>query len=142
MKKAAIILSIFAITVIDVLAQGQGMGVRQKQQGSKIRFDSLPPEKIAERMTERLATDLILSEEQRKKIYEINLKTAIEQKALRDAIQQQQLLYQERMKANQEARFNAVEKLLTPEQSALWKQKREAHQQMMKERKEQSEKNE
>jgi hypothetical protein len=137
MKKTAFILALFAISIMQASAQGYGMGAQQKDRGWKAKIDSLSPEKMAEKMTEKMATDLSLSEEQRKKVYEINLKTATEQKALRDAMLEQQQQYRAKMKANQDARLNAIEKVLTDEQNTLWKQNREAHQQQIQNRKEQ-----
>jgi low affinity Fe/Cu permease len=137
MKQVAFILTLFAVTIIQASAQGYGMGAQQRKQDWKAKLDSLSPEKIAWKMTEKMSADLSLSEEQKKKVYEINLKTASEQKALRDAMQKQQEQHKEKMKAHQDARIFDIEKVLTPEQKELWKKNRDAHHQQMQERKEQ-----
>lgn len=77
----------------------------------------ITPEKIAERMTERMAKELDLSDEQRKEVYALHLenarKRADEMKAQR-----------EKIKAEQKAQQEKLEAILSPEQKAQWEAKK------------------
>lgn len=77
----------------------------------------MTPEKIAERMTERMAKELDLSEEQKKEVYALHLanatKRADEMKAHRKKIREAQKAQQEQLEA-----------ILSPEQKAEWEAKK------------------
>jgi protein CpxP len=77
----------------------------------------ITPEKIAERMTERMAKELDLSDEQRREVYALHLenarKRADEMKAQR-----------EKIKAEQKAQQEKLEAILSPEQKAQWEAKK------------------
>ena len=99
------------IAVISFIGFGAEAQQEQKKRGP------MTPEKVAERMTERMAKELDLSEEQKKEIYGLHLenatKRAEEMKAQR-----------ERMKADQKAQQEKLEAILSPEQKARWEAKK------------------
>src|SRR5690554_6920979 len=106
MKKLLLIIA--AVSFISLGAEAQ--------QERKIR-ERMTPEKVAEKMTERMTKELGLSEEQKKEVYVLHLestsKRAEEMKAQR-----------EKMKANHKAQQEKFEAILSPEQKAAWEAKR------------------
>ena len=102
---------LWMIAVISFIGFGAEAQQEQKKRGP------MTPEKVAERMTERMAKELDLSEEQKKEIYGLHLenatKRAEEMKAQR-----------ERMKADQKAQQEKLEAILSPEQKARWEAKK------------------
>ena len=88
----------------------------EAQQEQKKR-EPITPEKIAERMTERMAKELDLSEEQKKEVYALHLENAIkrahEMKAHREKTMEAQKAQQEQLEA-----------ILSPEQKAKWEAKK------------------
>ena len=88
----------------------------EAQQEQKKR-EPITPEKMAERMTERMAKELDLSEEQKKEVFALHLenatKRAKEMKAHREKIRQEQKAQQEKLEA-----------ILSPEQKEQWDAKK------------------
>lgn len=138
MKKISIIIALFVgASLVSLAQQGPGFGPQGRKQHWQGKIDSLSPEKIAEIMTDRMAKDLSLTDEQKAKVYEINLKRAKEMKSLRSEIVQQRQKYRSQIKANNQERLGEIEKVLTPEQNSKWKQQREEHSKLWRERREQ-----
>src|SRR5690554_3210321 len=106
MKKLLLIIA--AVSFLNLSAEAQ--------QERKTR-DRATPEKVAEKMTERMSNELGLSEEQKKEVYAVHLesasKRAEEMKAQR-----------EKMKANQKAKQEKLEAILSPEQKTAWEGKK------------------
>lgn len=103
--------ALWIIAVISFISFGAEAQQEQKKR------EPMTPEKVAERMTERMARELDLSEEQKKEVYALHLenatKRAEEMKAQR-----------ERMKADQKAQQEKLEAILSPEQKAQWEAKK------------------
>ncbi|HLT08274.1 MAG TPA: hypothetical protein VK014_12160 [Cyclobacteriaceae bacterium] len=79
--------------------------------------EPITPEKIAERMTERMAKELDLSDEQRKEVYAMHLENATKRA---DEMKAQRA----KMKAEQKAQQEKLEAILSPEQKAQWEAKK------------------
>jgi len=115
MKKLLMVAAIFAMTFAGAFAQrGQG-GSRGGQQK-----ESMTPVQRAERMTIKLTEELGLSEDQKQKIYQINLENAEKRQAQRDAIQEEQKLKRTEMKAQNRVQNERIEAILTSEQKTRW----------------------
>ena len=106
MKKLLLIIAAFCFLNLSAEAQ----------QERKTR-ERMTPEKVAERLTERMTKELDLSEEQKKEVYALHLesasKRAEEMKAQR-----------EKMRANRIAQQEKFEAILNPEQKAAWEAKK------------------
>ncbi len=125
MKKIGLTLGLFMMIALSVMAQRRG-GERPNA------------EERAQRMTERMAEELGLDEEQKAKILAINLEAAQARdaqmeaaKEAREAMKKQRESMREEMKA-QDERIKAV---LTEEQAAKWEEtKREKREDLEKRR--------
>lgn len=106
MKKLWLVVALFSFVILR--SEAQKGDTAQVKAG---------PEKIAERMTARMAETLDLSEEQRKEVYAIQLERATERiqemKARRD-----------KMKTRHQEEQKKLEAILTPEQKAKWEARR------------------
>ncbi len=87
-------------------------------QAQKGQFCQIDPEKRAERMTQHMADELSLSEEQTAKVLAINLKFAKEHKALRANAQEGERPNRAEMENLREAHTAEIKPLLTEEQFA------------------------
>ena len=76
----------------------------------------LSPEEKALLITNKMKEDQLISDAQFDRIYEINLKTAEEKKAKREAFKAQREAFQKELKTVEEKRWKAYEDVLTPEQ--------------------------
>lgn len=103
--------ALWIIAVISFI--GFGAEAQQEQKNR----EPMTPEKVAERMTEKMAKELALSEEQKKEVYALHLenatKRADEMKAHREKVRQEQKAQQEKLEA-----------ILSPAQKAQWEAKR------------------
>src|SRR5690554_824797 len=106
MKKLLLIIA--ALSFLNLSAEAQ--------QERKTR-EKMTPEKVAEKITDRMTKELDLSEEQKKEVYALHLesesKRAEEVKAQR-----------EKMIANQKAQQEKLEAILSPEQKTAWEGKK------------------
>lgn len=117
MKKILMIAVIFSLSLA---AYGQRGGV-QKEMSS--------PEERAERMTNRMEEQLGLSEDQKQKIYQINLQNAqsrdVEMENRRDEAKQRRENRQHQMQEQNKE----IETILTPEQVEKWGEIRDSNRQ-------------
>lgn len=129
MKKVIVLaaFAMFAGFAASAQQQVQQTAPAQKVERAQINRD---PAKIAEMRTERLAKEVKLTDEQKKQVYDVYLKSAASRPAYtadaRDKMQQ--------MHAEEEANIN---KILTPEQANQYKDlqsKREAQRKEMMEK--------
>jgi Spy/CpxP family protein refolding chaperone len=117
MKKLLIIAAIFTMTFAGAFAQrGQG-GPRGGQQK-----ESMTPEQRAERMTNKMTEELGLSEDQKQKIYQINLENAEKRQVQREAMVEERKAKREEMQAQTKAQNEQIEAILTPEQKTKWEE--------------------
>jgi|SRR5690554_4507953 len=106
MKKLLLIIAAFCFLNLSAEAQ----------QERKTR-ERMTPEKVAERLTERMTKELDLSEEQKKEVYALHLENASKRT-------QEMKEKREKMKANHIAQQEKFEAILSPEQKAAWEAKR------------------
>ena len=106
MKKLLLIFTFFSFLAINAEAQKEGRS-RMK----------MTPEKIAERLTERMAGELNLSDDQKEKIYSVQLERAT--KNLEEIEAQREKRKTAHLQAQKE-----LETILTPEQISEWEAKK------------------
>lgn len=113
MKKILLITALFSLS-FGVFAQ----------RGAQREFPN--PEERAERMTNRMAENLELSKEQKKKVYEINLENAqkrqTEMEARRAEMENRREARTEELRKQNEK----IEAVLTPEQKEKWNELKES----------------
>lgn len=83
------------------------------------------PEKMAQVMTKRMAKDLKLDKATEAKVGEINLKFAKDEQAAREAAKGEEGKVHKELKKLQKDKDMAFEKVLSPEQFAAYKAKRQ-----------------
>lgn len=105
MKKWIIGAALLAFTSLQVAAQ----------QGKR---EQVNPEERAKKATEKMATELGLSEEQKSQILELNLEQAKRRQAEMDREMELRKARMEEMKAHQEK----VQQILTEEQRTKWEE--------------------
>ncbi|UJP65667.1 DUF4890 domain-containing protein [Mongoliitalea daihaiensis] len=98
-------------------------GYAQRGQGA-----AQTPEERAKRMTERLATSLELSAEQKEAIYAINLKHAGERQGQVEKRQQEREQQRKGMMEQRSTQQEEIEQLLTPDQQKKWEEMRAQNQ--------------
>ena len=103
--------ALWIIAVISFISFGAEAQQEQKKR------EPMTPEKVAERMTERMAKELDLSEAQKKEVYALHLETATKRA-------EEMKAQRERMKADQKAQQEKLEAILSPEQKAQWEAKK------------------
>ena len=81
---------------------------------------SSTPEERAERMTNRMAEELSLSDDQKQKIYQINLDHAKKRQAEMDERREEMKAKRAEMEADMKAQNQQIEALLTDEQKTKW----------------------
>jgi periplasmic protein CpxP/Spy len=113
MKKLLMIAAIFTMTFAGAFAQ-RGQGSRQKE--------SMTPEQRAEKMTMKMSDELGLSEDQKQKIYEINLENAEKRQAQREAMEEERNAKRAEMQAQMKKQNEEIEAVLTPEQKDKWQE--------------------
>jgi len=92
-----------------------GFGAEAQQEQKK--REPMTPEKVAERMTERMAKELDLSEEQKKEVYALHLENATKRA-------EEMKAHREKIKEAQKAQQEKLEAILSPEQKAQWEAKK------------------
>lgn len=107
MKKLLIIAMMFSLSFAAFAQRGQ-----QREMPT--------PEKMAEMMTNRMAENLELSEDQKKKIYEIHLENAKKRQVERDARRTEMESKRQEMTAQRQKQNDQIEAVLTPEQKAKY----------------------
>lgn len=120
MKKLLLIALMFSIG-FAALAQRDG------QRGSST------PEERAERITNKMAEELALSEDQKKKIYQINLEHAKKRQVEMEARREEMKAKRAEMEADLKAQNQEIETLLTDEQKAKWAEVKEEGRKKMRE---------
>lgn len=103
--------ALWIIAVISFI--GFGAEAQQEQKNR----EPMTPEKVAARMTERMAKELDLSEEQKKEVYALHLETATKRA-------EEMKVQRERMKEDQKAQQEQLKAILSPEQKAQWEAKK------------------
>lgn len=104
MRKLMIIAVLVGATFVQAQAQRRGN-------------QEINPEQLAERMTDRMAEKLDLSEEQKKAVHALHLEAAQKRQGQMEVRKEQR----EAMKAEREAHQEKIAALLTPEQKETWK---------------------
>lgn len=118
--------AIFAMTFAGAFAQRGQSGSRGGQQK-----ESMTPVQRAERMTIKMTEELGLTEDQKQKIYKINLENAQKREAQREERQADQTERRAAMQAQNKEQNEQIETLLTPEQITKWEEvKKEGRRQM------------
>lgn len=107
MKKLLLIAMLFSVG-FTAMAQRGG------QKGNST------PEERAERVTNKMAEELALSEEQKKKIYQINLDHAKKRQVEMDARREEMKAKRTAMEADLKAQNQEIEAVLTPDQRVKW----------------------
>lgn len=110
MKKLLILFAVFSFITIHAEAQRAGRSP-----------DKISPEKIAERMTERMSEALSLSETQKKEIYALHLERATKR-------MEEVKAKREKTTTEHQADEEKIEAILTPEQKILWEKRKSEHQ--------------
>lgn len=117
MKKLIMIAVIFAMTTAGVLAQKGPDNRRGGQQR-----EMLTPEQRAEKMTMKMAEELGLSEDQKQKIYIINLEHAQKRQEQWEAMEAERNAKRSEMRADAESQNDQIAAFLTPEQKTKWEE--------------------
>jgi protein CpxP len=102
---------LWMIAVISFISFGAEAQQEQKKR------EPMTPEKVAERMTERMAKELDLSEEQKKEVYALHLENATKRA-------EEMKAHREKIKEAQKAQQEKLEAILSPEQKAQWEAKK------------------
>jgi hypothetical protein len=113
MKKLLLIAMLFSIGFAAVAQKGGQRG-------------SATPEERADRVTNKMAEELSLSEDQKKKVYQINLDHAKKRQAEMEA-------RRAAMEADMKAQNQEIEALLSEEQKAKWAEMKAEGKKRMKE---------
>lgn len=92
--------------------------------------ENLTAEQRAEKRTEKMTTELSLTEAQKTKVYQINLEHIVQM----DKYHEEQKALKEKMKAEREATRGKIKAVLTPEQNVIFDQKAEEHKQKQEDR--------
>ncbi len=121
MKKLIMIATIFAMTSAVAFAQR----AQHKEMQS--------PEQRAERMTVKMTEELGLSEDQKQKIYQINLENAQKRQKQWEAMQVDREARKAEMQAQAKAQNDQIEALLTPEQKSRWEEVKKENRQEIRE---------
>jgi periplasmic protein CpxP/Spy len=114
MKKLLMIAAIFTMTFAGAFGQRGHGGSKSGQQ--------MTPEQRAEKMTTKMTDELGLSEDQRRKIYDINLENAQKRKVQREAMREEHQAKRTEMQAQNQAQNEQIEALLTPDQKTKWEE--------------------
>jgi Spy/CpxP family protein refolding chaperone len=92
------------------------------------------PEQRAERMTNRMAEQLDLTEEQKQEIYNLNLQNAQKRQVEMEERKAEMESRREAMKSQNESQKQQIEALLTPEQKEKWEEVRSENHKRMEDR--------
>jgi len=121
MKKILIIAVLVGATFVQAQAQRRGN-------------QEVNPEQFAEKMTERMAENLNLTEEQKVQVHALHLKEAQKRKASWE----ERRAARETMKAEREAFQEKMAAVLTPEQKEAWESMKAENRKKMQERRRRS----
>ena len=117
MKKIVLIAIMFSLS-LGVYAQ-RGGGPREMPS----------PEQRAERMTNRMAEELALSDEQKNKVYEINLRNAKTRQAEMEARRAEAQQARGQRQVEMQDQIKEIEAVLSPDQAKKWAEMRDANRQ-------------
>jgi periplasmic protein CpxP/Spy len=117
MKKLIMIAAIFMMTYAGAFAQ-RGQDNRKGGQQKEMQT----PEQRAEKMTMKMTEELGLSEDQKQKIYQINLENAQKRQEQRESMQVEREAKRAEMQAKAKAQNDQIEAILTPEQKTKWEE--------------------
>ncbi|GGF32735.1 DUF4890 domain-containing protein [Echinicola rosea] len=124
MKKLLFAIALMTLTVLAADAQ--------QRKGRK----DLSPDKMAERITEKMTEELSLNEAQQREVYDLNLQTTKERtEAMQESKEARQKMLK-KMKADQEKHDQDLAEILTPDQMEKWKEYRKASMERMRDRRE------
>lgn len=129
MKKLLMIAAIFTMTFAGAYAQrsqGASKGGQDKE--------SMTPEQRAEKMTARMTEELGLSEDQKQKIYQINLENAQKRQVQREEMQEDQKAKRAEMQAQNQVQNAQIEAVLTPDQKTKWEEVKKENRKEIQER--------
>jgi periplasmic protein CpxP/Spy len=121
MKKLIMIAIIFSLSFTAFGQRGQ-----QREMST--------PEQRAERMTNRMAEQLDLTEEQKQEIYNINLQNAQKRQVEMEERKAEMESRRAEMKSQNESQKQQIEAILTPEQKEKWDEVRSENQKRMEDR--------
>lgn len=96
--------------------------------------ENLTPEERAKKRTEKMKTELTLSDAQTSEIYAINLEHITEM----DKLREEQKALREKMKAEKEEARAKIKAVLTAEQNVIFDQKAEEHKKKQEEKRKQN----
>jgi protein CpxP len=131
MKKVALIVGLIVAIGLGNASYGQdGPPPHKREKGTNV-----TPEERAAKRTERMKTELSLSEQQTKEVGALNLKHAQEM----DVLQKQMEALREEMKQKRDAHKAAIDGVLTEEQRKILQAKIEERKENQEEKREQGE---
>ncbi|MCL6260063.1 DUF4890 domain-containing protein [Aquiflexum sp. TKW24L] len=129
MKKLLMIAAIFTMTFAGAFAQRGHGGSKSGQQK-----ESMTPEQRAEKMTTKMTDELSLSEDQKQKIYDINLENAQKRQAQREAMQEEHKAKRAAMQAQNQVQNEQIVAVLTPDQKTKWEEVKKENRKEIRER--------
>jgi protein CpxP len=129
MKKLIMIAAIFTMTYVGAFAQ-RGQDSRKGGQQKEMQT----PEQRAEKMTTKMTEELGLSEDQKQKIYQINLENAQKRQAQREVMQEEQKAKRAAMQAQNKVQNEQIEAVLTPDQKTKWEEVKKENRKEIRER--------
>lgn len=129
MKKLLMIAALFTLTIAGAFAQ-RGQGGSKEGQPK----ESLTPEQRADKMTNRMTEELGLSEDQKQKIYKINLDNAQKREAQRAAMEEDRKAKRAEMQAQNQVQNEQIEAVLTPDQKTKWQEVKKENRKEIQER--------
>jgi periplasmic protein CpxP/Spy len=119
MKKTLLITIIFSLSIVTVFAQ---RGAEREK---------MTPEKRAERMTENLSEKLGLSEDQKNRIYQINLDYAKQREAEMEARRAEMKVQREEMRMKNQEQEEKVKEVLNENQREIFTELKDKRQERM-----------
>lgn len=129
MKKLLMIAAILTMTFAGAYAQ-RGQGASKGGQDK----ESMTPEQRAEKMTARMTEELGLAEDQKQKIYNINLENAQKREAQRAAMEEDRKAKRAEMQAQNQVQNAQIEAILTPDQKTKWEEVKKENRKEIQER--------
>ncbi len=124
-----VVVSLFALNSFAQVEKKEKKNEKAKTE--EVEQERLTPEQKATNQTNQMAKMLELTEDQKARVYEINLMVNNKNKAVQENDQMTAQFKKDSFKGNNESRNYLIRELLTDEQKAKWdamKEKREHHQ--------------
>lgn len=121
MKKLLMIAILFSLSLSVFAQRGQNR-------------EMSTPEQRAEKMTNRMAEQLDLNDQQKKEIYKINLQNAQKRQIEMEARRVEMEARKEAMKAQNQLQKEQIQAILTPEQNEKWEEIRTENRKKMEDR--------